>query len=190
MESAISQNPIVEAIPQLDANIPAEQFITASPWPTILIVSGGLLLLGILIYLWYQRRKKQHAPLPPSPLALSMARLDTLEQNIPSMRDCSIELSLIIREFLAGQTQDTSLFETHEEFTQRIDSLTTLPHACRLDTQELLNTLAEHKYTPESADDIAHERELISHTRQLLQGIVDAQKKEAELAKQQSAKSA
>ncbi len=190
MVPAIPQSSLVEEIPQLDGNIPAEQFITVSPWPLIFMIGGGILLLSILIYAWYRHKKKQNAPLPPSPLDISAARLQELELNLPGMRECSIRLSLIIREFLAGQTQDTSLFETHEEFTQRIDSLTSLPHACRLDTQDLLNTLAEYKYTPESTNDDAHERALIEHTRQLLQRIVDEQIKEAEFAKKHSSQNA
>ncbi len=182
-----AQSSIVDAIPQLDGNIPAEQFATTSPWLIAACVVGGLAVLGALLGWWYWRRKHQAPAAGPSPLAVATALLDELEEGLPPMRECSIRLSLIIREFLAGQAQDTSLYETHEEFTQRIDSLTTLPATCRLGTQELLNTLAEYKYTGECEDNARLEQALIGQTRHLLQRIVDEQHKEAEHKKQLAA---
>lgn len=182
------QNSLVDAIPQLDGNIPAGQFAVTSPWLIASWVIGGLAVLGGLFLWWYWRRKHRLLPAGPSPLAVCSAHLDELEEALPTMRECSIRLSLIIREFLAGQAQDTSLYETHEEFTQRIDSLTTLPAACRLETQTLLNTLAEYKYTGESEDNATLERALIGQTRNLFHRIVDEQQKEAELQKLRSAK--
>lgn len=188
MIPATPQSTLVDAIPQLDGNIPAAQFAGTSPWLIVGSVAGVLAVLAGLLLWWYWRRKHRLLPAAPSPLAVCSAHLDELEEALPTMRECSIRLSFIIREFLAGQAQDTSLYETHEEFTQRIDSLTTLPAACRLETQTLLNTLAEYKYTGESEDNTTLERALIGQTRNLFHRIVDEQQKEAELQKLRSAK--
>lgn len=178
MIPAHSQTSLVEEIPQLDGHIPAEQFFSTSPWIIGLCIAGGLLVLGGLGLWWNRWRKHRHLPSPPSPLDICSARLDELEAALPNMRECCMRLSLIIREFLEGQVQDTSLFETHEEFTQRIDSLTTLPPACRAETQTLLNTLAEHKYTGESDDNPTLERDLIDRTRHLFLRIINEQQQD------------
>lgn len=183
-----TQTSLIDAIPQLDGNIPAEQFAASSPWLIAGSVAGVLAVLGGLLVWWYWHRRHRPLPVVASPLTVCTALLDELEEALPAMRECSIRLSLIIREFLAGQAQDTSLYETHEEFTQRIDSLTTLPASCRLETQALLNTLAEYKYTGESEDNVTLERALIGQTRSLFHRIVDEQQKEAELKKQLAAK--
>lgn len=190
MVPTMPQTSIVDEIPQLEANLPAEQFITISPWLIVAGIVACVLLAAALLLWWQWRRKHRPLPPPPSPLTVCNARLDDLEEQLPGMRACSIGLSLIIREFLQGQAQDTSLYETHEEFTQRIDSLTSLPTACRLETQALLNTLAEYKYTPESEENPTLARALIGQTRNLFLRIIDEQHKEAEQQKQRAALSA
>lgn len=188
MVSSIPQTSLVDEIPQLEKNIPAEQFATTPTWLVILCIAGALLLLCGMGMWWYWRRKHKPQPLPPSPLAICTTKLDELEAKLPPMRECSICLSLIIREFLAGQAQDTSLFETHEEFSQRIDSLTTLPTSCRLETQELLNSLAELKYTGHTENNASLAQAYIEQTRRLFQRIIDEQQKEAQHKKQFAAK--
>lgn len=188
MVPAIPQTSLVDEIPQLEANIPAEQFAATPVWIMIVSISGAILLLcGVGVW-WYWRSKHKTPPLPPSPLAICTAQLDELEENLPPMRECSIRLSLIIREFLAGQAQDSSLFETHEEFSQRIDSLATLPASCRLETQSLLNALAEFKYTGIDENNTTMAQAFIGQTRSLFQRIITEQQKEAELKKQIAAK--
>lgn len=184
MFPAESQPSLVDAIPQLEHNIPAAHFAGGSTWPLVLGIVGIAVLLGGTLIWLYWRRKHTHAPLPPSPLEHCTALLNALEEQLPSMRECSIRLSLIIREFLAGQAQDSSLYETHEEFTQRIDSLHSLPPTCRLETQSLLNALAEFKYTGVQEDNPTLQRDLIGRTRNLFLRIVEEQQKEAALKKQ------
>ena len=187
MVPTMPQSSLLEEIPQLEANLPAEQFMNQSPWMTVAFIATGVLLVVALILWWRRCRKNRALPQPPQPLDIANARLEALEAQMPSMRVCCMELSLIIREFLAGQAHDTSLYETHEEFTQRIDSLTTLPSACRLETQTLLNTLAEYKYTGEAEAPPSLARALVGQTRQLFQRIISEQQKEREQQKQREA---
>lgn len=170
---------VLNAIPKLEKDLPAETFMVEDFWiPVIWCVGIALLLAiaGLLIWRFYH---KKPVSLPPSPMETAMAELSRLEEGLPSLRECSLRLSLVLRAFLTGQIQDPALFETHEEFSQRMDSLCNIPKACQLDTRRLLEELASLKYAGEWQENPSRARSLIGQVRELVIRIDDAQRKEA-----------
>ena len=115
-----------------------------------------------------------------TPLQKAQAELAELESDLPPLRQCSLQISLIIRRFLQGELRDPSLFETHEEFSRRVDSLSAVPEQCQRATRNLLEKLAELKYDDTSDDSSDSSRELLREAKDLLQNINDAQQKRKE----------
>lgn len=173
---------IPDAIPTLEADIPAEALAgTGMLW---YVIGGALLLLlaaAVALLLWWQHHKRP-ATLGPSPLQRAMEELAALEDELPPLRPCALRLSLLLRSYLAGRTQDPALFETQEEFNQRMDALATLPEAVRPATRELLEELAAYKYAGETATDSTQSRALIERSRELLLQLDEAQQAAEEAA--------
>ncbi len=169
---------ILRAIPELEPDIPAESFAGPSLWLQLGIAGGIVLLLALAAFIWWRRR---HRPLPPPPsqLELALAAIGKLEAARPGLRECSQRLSLILRAFLSGQTQDPALYETHEEFSHRMDSLASVPASCQYDTRCLLEALAEQKYAAETQEDAALAQSFIAQCRELVQRITAAQAAQA-----------
>ncbi len=172
---------IPESIPQLAPDLPASAFAADDALMAAIAIIGGLILLaGFGWLLWGAYGRKRTAPPPPSPEAVALAAIHQLQEERLPLRDCAQQLSLIIRTFLAGQTQDTALYETHEEFSHRMDSLSSLPESCQYDMRCLLETLAEQKYSvPSEATDPVLAAQLIVHARELVQRITTEQTREA-----------
>ncbi len=173
--------PIPDQIPQLAPDIPANAFAEDNLLMAIIVaLATTALLVGFGLLLWNSWRRKRATISQPSPEAMALAAFDSLEEELPPLRPCALRLSLILRTFLAGQTQDTALYETHEEFSHRIDSLASLPESCQYDMRCLLETLAEQKYTASAAqDNPTLSRQLIAQARELVRRITAAQAQEA-----------
>ncbi len=178
---------ILESIPQLAPDIPATAFAADNAlMAAIATIAALVLLAGFGWLLWSTYGKKRAGAQPPSPEAIALRALEELSRaNLP-LRPCALKLSLILRAFLAGQTQDTALYETHEEFSQRIDSLSSLPESCQYDMRCLLESLAEQKYTDHAAEENpALAAGFIAQARELVQRITAEQAREvAERAKE------
>ncbi len=175
------QPTILESIPQLAPDIPADAFAANNALMAAIAILGGLvLLIGFGLLLWSAYRRKRAAAPPPTPEALALEALSRLEEDMPPPRAAALRLSLILRTFLAGQTEDPALYETHEEFSHRIDSLSSLPESCQYDMRCMLETLAEQKYAAASAE-AAPERTaaLITQARELVQRVTTEQAREA-----------
>ncbi len=172
---------ILDSIPPLAPDIPTDAFATDNVLMAVIATLGGLvLLIGFALLLWNAYGKKRAAAPPPSPEAMALAALDKLEKEQLSLRPCSLQLSLILRTFLAGQAQDRALYETHEEFSHRIDSLASLPESSQYEMRCLLETLAEQKYTASHGnEDDALAGGLITRARELVQRVAADQAKEA-----------
>ncbi len=178
-----SPTPILENIPQLEPDIPANAFAADNALMVAIVIIGTLVLLaGGVWMLWGIYGKKKAAAPPPSPEAIALAAIDELRgQHLP-LRPCALRLSLILRAFLAGQTQDTALYETHEEFSHRIDSLSSLPESCQYDMRCLLELLAEQKYSaPAAAEAPELEATLLTRARELVKRVTTEQAREAAL---------
>ncbi len=177
---------IIDSIPQLEPDIPASAFAADEVLMAAIAIIGGLVLLaGFAWLLWSAYGKKRTSTAPPSPEALALAALDELSREHLPLRPCALRMSFILRSFLAGQTKDTALYETHEEFSLRMDSLSSLPESCQYDMRCLLETLAEQKYAAggrEENPELA--AGLMARARELVQRITAEQAKEsAERAK-------
>lgn len=170
-------NDILQAIPTLEKDIPADQFMVTEFWVPLAWACAIIIPLASLTAWWFIRRRRRTAVPGATPLQEALNALAELDAQLPSMRECSLRLSMILRAFLAGQTQDPALFETHEEFSQRMDSLANVPVTCQLETRDLLELLAEFKYAGETAHDATRAHTLIETARQLVSKIEREQQK-------------
>ncbi len=172
---------IPESIPQLAPDIPAEAFAADNALMIAIALLGAAILLASFGWLlWSTWRRRRAAAPPPSPEALALAALSRLEEERLPLRPFALRLSLILRTFLAGQTQDKALYETHEEFSHRLDSLASLPKSCQYDMRCLLETLAEMKYSAPSAADAPEEAaSLVLRARELVQRVTADQARES-----------
>lgn len=162
---------IVEAIPELDGEVSPSHFLQGDLWLSFLWGSVILIALVAVGVIWWIRRSKRLAPPQLTPLERALTSLRELETHLPPLRECSLQISLIVRQYLQGQVHDPALFETHEEFSQRMDSLATVPKECQHDTRYLLEKLADLKYAGLRDQDPVQARTLIEQARSLLNRI-------------------
>lgn len=174
---------IPDLIPTLEPDIPAEQFETVH-YQLLLYITPAVLLLAAVVLVWVLRRRKRRSIPAPSPGELALKALQDIGQELPPLRECSLRISLTLRAFLAGQTQDSSLYETHEEFSRRMDSLAGVPMSCREKTARMLEDLAAMKYTPQQETDAARARTMTDDAIALVQEIVQVQAESAERGKE------
>ena len=162
---------ILDAIPQLDSELPVELFATGSEWwywATMALVAAVV----SISYLLWRKKCRRAAPLPPNAEQVAFDSLRQLEEEKMPLRTCSLRLSLILRNYLRCRLQNPALYETHEEFSQRIDSLADVPVAQRDETRNLLEKLAELKYNePDEESGDEHAAVLIARTRDLIEKI-------------------
>lgn len=168
-------NDILQAIPTLEQDIPADQFMVQIFWEPFAWACAVLVPLAALAAWWIYSRRSRVAVPGTTPLQDALAALGELDADLPAMRECALRLSMILRSFLAGQTQDPALYETHEEFSQRMDSLANVPLVCQYETRELLEYLAEFKYAGDSGCDATGAHQLVERARQLVCRIEQAQ---------------
>lgn len=161
----------VNALPELHGEVDPSHFLQSDLW--VPLAWGCVILVALVAaaLIWWIRRRQRSAPLMPTPLETALAALRSLEEKLPPLRECSLQLSLIVRHYLQGQVQDPALFETHEEFSQRLDSLATVPRECQYDTRYLLEQLADLKYAGTHEQDPVQARTLIEQARALLTRI-------------------
>ncbi len=174
---------ILQAIPELEGNVPPETFM-ASDFRELIIcgIVVALVLAGLGIRMVRHRKGKKKEPATLTPQQQAERELDALAEELPTLRECSLKLSMIIRRFLTAQVNDSAMYETHEEFCQRMDTLSTLPIACRYDTRFILERLADMKYCGITQQDPQQVRVLIEETRGLITLITKAQAEEAAAA--------
>ena len=172
-------NEILQAIPTLEQDIPADQFLVQEFWIPLAWGCALIIPLAALSAWLLYRRSQRSIVTGPTPLQEALTALAELENQLPPMRECALRLSMILRSYLAGKTQDPALYETHEEFSQRMDSLTHVPVSCQLETRDLLEHLAEFKYAGETAEDTTRAQSLIATARNLVNRIDSAQQQEA-----------
>ncbi len=174
---------ILQAIPELEGNIPPETFM-ASDFRELITCGLGvaLVLAGLGIRMMFHRKAKKPQQAALTPQQQAERELDELAEQLPPLRECSLKLSMIIRRFLTAQVNDSAMYETHEEFCHRMDTLSTLPIACRYETRFILERLADMKYCGLTQQDPQQVRVLIEETRGLVTLITKAQEEEAAAA--------
>ncbi len=178
---------ILNAIPALENDVPATEFMVQNFWvPVAWGLGVGLLLAGIALWIVIRNRRRKAQQLQPSPLQVAFIELDRLAEELPPLRECSLRLSMVLRTYLTGQVQDPALFETHEEFSRRLDALSAVPSSCRYETRFLLERLADMKYAGEVPQDPQKARVLIEEARSVMSNIDHARSIEAAATAAQS----
>lgn len=167
---------ITELIPTLEADLPSETFMVDHFWRNVGIGLGlAVLLAAVALFFVWRSRRRQALQAPVSAEQRALEALDALRSRKLPLHDFSLELSLLLREYVTGETQDPALFETHEEFSRRFDALATVPPNFRRELSALLSELAALKYAPPAEGEQADER-MIERARALITGIALAQR--------------
>lgn len=141
---------------------PANLEFVEPPSPEALLPVYGLwpwglgvvfIVIAILAMMLLMRRKpKPYDPVAARTAALQQALAALKETRAESTRDAAIQGSLILRRYLAAAAGDPALFETHEEFISRHDSLQVLTPDARTATETAFTRLSALKYTAEIPD--------------------------------------
>lgn len=180
------QHPILDAIPTLDAEVPASQFVHSGWWVGA-AVAVLLLVIAAGVSIYIRRRRRRAADEAElTPLQRALNELAEVEAEQLTLRECSLRISLLLRRYLQGELSDPALFETHEEFSRRVDSLAAVPEQCQRATRSLLDQLAELKYDDarEAPADTAHD--LLRAAHDLLLSIRDAEQHNRETESRQT----
>ena len=113
-----------------------------------LLIGGGLLLIAFIAVLvfWLLRRKPSVDSLAIRREALRIADRALADAKPSNIREAATLASLVLRRYLATVAGDPALFETHEEFIARRDSLARLQEAARINVAEGFSRLAALKY--------------------------------------------
>jgi hypothetical protein len=147
----------------------AESLLPGWWLPHILI--GSAILIAVVVVTILLVRLKNRTPSANLAKQREAARLEALTAlnatTKSTTRDAAIRTSLILRRYLASAADDPALFETHEEFITRRDSLAALSQQARDAASAGFARLAKLKYSAaiESDDDPSH---VINDARTLL----------------------
>lgn len=168
---------ITELIPTLEADLPAESFMADHFWRNVGIGLGvAILLAAVALFFVWRRRRSRTIQAPLSAEQRALEALDALQSRKLPLHDFSLELSLLLREYVTGETQDPALFETHEEFSRRFDALASVPPNFRRELNSLLSELAALKYAPPTEGGAQADERMIERARALITGIALAQR--------------
>ena len=146
--------------------------------PGIEISWWGWVLLGMLCALipciLIRFLSSRSDPDPFDDCSFSDSRV-ALKQFLPHLKDLSLaevsaNVSLILRDYLAKTFKDQALYETHEEFLLRADSLQNIPRGARERLAPLLSELASAKYGPSRIDPAAS-KQIIDNSLRTLHGL-------------------
>jgi hypothetical protein len=137
-------------------------------WPWF--VAGGI-LLAVVFAFWMILKKRATAIDPQAARKAAFAEaLEALNTSNPdSARNAAIQSSLILRKYLAQAASDPALYETHEEFVSRRDSLQALAAEARSAAETGFTKLASLKYAPEIPD--ADPAGVVSESKALLETL-------------------
>ncbi len=116
--------------------------------PLWLLIAGSLLLIALLALVLFLALRRTPGTDAAAARREAMRLADrALAHAKPSdIREAATLASLILRRYLANLAGDPALFETHEEFIARRDSLARLPDEVRTQTAEGFARLAALKY--------------------------------------------
>ncbi len=139
---------------QLKEPVLPESLVPAMDLTWVWVAIAAFVLVTVAIILIGKRKKKGAI----DPLSLRRAAYRTAVKSFESAtagdaRDAAVQSSMILRRFLADAVGDPALFETHEEFITRRDSLEKLTPPVREATATTFATLARVKYAPETPED-------------------------------------
>ncbi|MFD2257210.1 hypothetical protein ACFSSA_11030 [Luteolibacter algae] len=112
------------------------------------LAGAAIIVLIISLFIYSRRNKNFQDPDKEKREAYKTAQSDFAELGEMDPRGMAVGVSLILRGYLARTVKEPALFETHEEFIGRHDSLAELPDDVREETSEFFSKLAELKYGP------------------------------------------
>lgn len=171
---------LLQCIPELEPEVAPER-LEEPESPTALILAAVVLVVLAAAGLIYIKRKRKPAAEPEeSPEETALNSLQALYAAQPDIRECSLQLSMILRRYLTGATQDPALFETHEEFSSRLNALASIPADCQYATRVLLEKLSEMKYAGMTGTQPERVQALIEETREAVLHIHEAKLKALE----------
>jgi len=138
------------------------------PWPWY-VVAGALVLLCVLVVFLTRMRKKPADPHLLRDAAFAEASASLTGATAENARDAAVRCSLILRKYLASAAGDPALYETHEEFVSRHDSLKALTSDARAAAETGFAKLAALKYAPGLPD--AEPAVVFAESRALLETL-------------------
>jgi len=138
-------------------------------WPWL---TAAAIVVIFLILLWILLKIRK--PSPINLLALRKTAYTDAKTALESItptdcRETAVLTSLILRKYLSTAANDPALFETHEEFISRHDSLQALTPETRATTEAGFTRLASLKYAQEIPT--ANPAEVIADARSLLETL-------------------
>lgn len=153
--------------------------LTGFQW--IMIIAFIIIIISVVLFM--VRMANSHSSLAKklAPFEKAQKELLTLSGEQKDAHETAIDTSFILRQAIVQETGDKALFETHEEFSARPDSLHTLPVLCREPLRLYLQRLARMKYIPKNQGDNA--QELIHEALGLIKKVEEEIKLEAQAKK-------
>lgn len=139
-----------ETPPTLDLHdIPDVNHLLPSPSIPWWIWIIAILLIVCSIWLFRLNRTRKTSPEAIAEQAYRQALASLVQsRSLPSLLQQATAASLTLRSYFAAALQDSSLFETHEEFMARHNALASLPEQMRNEIAQFFATLARYKYAP------------------------------------------
>jgi hypothetical protein len=107
--------------------------------------------LAVLLVWWFRRPAGSGAQ-PVREQAFREALAGLAQLSAPTARGAAVQASLLLRTYLSLAARDPALFETHEEFIARSDSLKVLTEPAQAACRDGFARLAALKYSPEPPD--------------------------------------
>lgn len=142
-------------------------------WWWILMGSGALLIcIGLFSLILRKTRKSD----PAQAKREAYREADTALFQMGSLpaRDMAIEISLILRRYLAKCMNEPVLYETHEEFIGRHDAIKDFDVNLRVSISGYFSELASIKYGPEDMPVAGSVESLKDRAKELLERMVAA----------------
>ncbi len=143
------------------------------------IIIPLVLLIALQIYR-IKRNKKRRIAQPLSQKEIALNAIAALRAENPDLKQAAVDLSLILRRYLVGETNDPALFETQQEFNRRANALITLPESMQNPTHALLDRMAALKYEPNTTNSATAVQELADSTVTLIKDIEAATRRPTE----------
>jgi len=153
---------------ELKAPVPAEPLLPDPGLPLWAWGLIGLAAVGLIAALVMLLKRKKPGFIDPNLAreeAYRRAKAELEAAPGGTMQAAATKVSIALRRYLAVASGDPALFETHEEFVARHQSLAAYPEELRQATAEGFSHLARLKYGREASGDPAT---LYSSAQQLL----------------------
>jgi hypothetical protein len=140
-------------------------------WLPHILIGSTILIALMLAAVLLVRAKNRPRPVDPAKLRedarlKAVSALESARASSATPREAAVFASLALRGYLARAADDPALFETHEEFIARRDSLAALHEKARESAAAGFSHLASLKYAAEPPASTA--TEVIESARTLL----------------------